>query len=160
MPDGGAKENEQNKPMTKERLSNYLGIQLRVNNREERLERMKSNEQFPAAKESDGSKHVVTGYDRMGNAITKRLEYWEKIKDDMAADKAELDAVEQAVKALRDPLEQEVLRLRYLVGDCNRPMKWRNVALIMYHDDTEADELRVKRLGQKAIDHIENGEGV
>lgn len=146
--------------MTKERLSNYLGIQLRVNNREERLERMKSNEQFPAAKESDGSKHVVTGFDRMGNAISKRLEYWDKIKDDMAADKAELDAVETAVNALRDPLEQEALRLRYLVGENNRPMRWRNVALIMYNDDSEADELRVKRLGQKAIEHIENGEGV
>lgn len=38
-------------PMTKERLCSYIGIQLRVQRREERLMRMRSNAKMPAGKE-------------------------------------------------------------------------------------------------------------
>lgn len=144
--------------MTKDRLYNYLGIQLRVQSREERLERMKSNEQIPAARGNDGSKHTASGYDRMSNAVIKRLEYEEKIREPMAADKAELAAIESAIEAISDPMEQEVLRLRYTEPtENNRRMRWRDVAMRMYHDDSDADILRVQRLHQKALEHITRG---
>lgn len=154
------KQQNQKEPMTKERLCNYIGIQLRVQSREERLVRMRSDAEMPAGKESDGSKHTVTGYDRMGNAVIKLLEYEDKIREPMAADKAELAAIESAIDSISDPIEQEVLRLRYTeTTETNRRLRWRDVALRMYHDDSDADILRVQRLHQKALEHITRGEG-
>ena len=114
---------------------------------------------MPAGKVSDGSKHIVTGYDRMGNAVIKLMEYENKIRESMTADKAELAAIESAIDSIRDPIEQEVLRLRYTeTTENNRRLRWRDVALRMYHDDSEADVLRVQRLHQKAMEHITWGE--
>lgn len=154
------KQQEQKEPMTKERLCSYIGIQLRVQRREERLMRMRSNAEMPAGKVSDGSKHIATGYDRMGNAIIKLMEYEEKIRESMAADKAELAAIESAIDSIRDPIEQEVLRLRYTeTTENNRRLRWRDVALRLYHDDSDADILRVQRIHQKAVECITLGGG-
>ena len=66
----------------------------------------------------------------------------------------QLDAIENAIDSIDDPLKQEVLRLRYLEGNTGRLLKWKDVAFAMYHSDTEADLQRVHRLHHKAIELV------
>lgn len=65
--------------------------------------------------------------------------------------RARLDAIENAISEIDDPLYSEVLWLRYMDGDTGRLLKWRDVAFAMYHSDTEADLQRVNRLHRKAL---------
>ena len=66
--------------------------------------------------------------------------------------KEKMQAIEDAIDAIDDPLEQEVLTLRYLEGeDGYKPMRWKLVALAMYHSDDDADLTRVYRLHGAAL---------
>ena len=66
----------------------------------------------------------------------------------------EMDAIENTIKAINDPLYSEVLILRYTEGPTGRLMPWRDVAFAMYHNDAEADILRAQRLHRKALDMV------
>lgn len=153
-------------PMTKDRLLKYQGIRLRVNNRKERLARLKSNERFPAAKESDGSKHQVTGFDRQAAAVMKRMAYEDEIREVMAADEAELNAIKRAVNSLEDPIESEVLWLRYIEGEIDedgietaRPKKWKDIAIAMGRKDDDSTIRSLQNVHSAAIDHIAQWKG-
>ena len=78
----------------------------------------------------------------------------ENHKQELADLRARLDAIENAIYEIDDPLYSEVLRLRYMDGDTGRLLKWRDVAFAMYHSDTEADLQRVNRLHRKAIEMV------
>ena len=66
----------------------------------------------------------------------------------------ELDAIENAINAINDPQYRVVLTLRYTDGPTGRLMRWRDVAFAMYHNDADADLLRVHRLHRKALDMV------
>lgn len=121
--------------MTKERLQRYISIKKENENRLERLARMKSNAELPPIRESDGSQHSGSSGDRMAQAVEAYMEYQEQIKPLLEANQRELAAIEQSVAALADPLEREVLRLRYMDGEHCRMLSWREVALAVYEDD-------------------------
>ena len=69
------------------------------------------------------------------------------------ADK-EIFILKNAVHALKDPLEREVVRLRYMDGDHCRPTPWREVAWGMYQEADDAAVYRAKRIHDRAISHI------
>lgn len=140
------------------RLYNYIRLKKRVENHEERIARMKSDEQFPGMRPSDGSKRNPGASDRMGNAVIRRMEYEARVADSIKAAEKEMDAIEAAVFGLDDPLESEVLQLRYIDGDgAGRQMQWREVALNIYGDDDEKDLMAVYRLHGRALQSIRNG---
>lgn len=133
-------------------LSRYLSLQRQVDNRVDRLAQIENAQYLPAMPVSDGSKHTPGRSDRMANATIRYMEYRDKVTPKIKQYKAEMQAIENAVEAIEDPLEQEVLTLRYLEGaDGYRLMKWRDVALAMYHSDDEADLTRVYRLHGAAL---------
>ena len=66
----------------------------------------------------------------------------------------QMRAIENAIMALDHPIYREVLTLRYTEGNAGRLMPWRDVAFAMYHNDADADLLRVHRLHRKAIDMV------
>lgn len=133
-------------------LKRYLSLQRQIDNREDTLARLENAQYLPAMPQSDGSKHTPGRSDRMANATVRYMEQKQKTTPRIMACKAKMQAIEDAVYAIDDPLEQEVLILRYLEGsDGYRLMKWRDVALAMYHSDDEADLTRVYRLHGAAL---------
>ena len=133
-------------------LKRYLSLQRQVDNRVEKLAQLENAQYLPAMPQGDGSKHTPGRSDRMANATLRYMEYKEKVTPKIAACKAQMQAIEDAVDAIEDPLEQEVLTLRYLEGEAGyKQMRWRDVALAMYHSDDEADLTRVYRLHGAAL---------
>lgn len=141
-------------PITKERLHKYIFIRREVENHLERLTRMKNQALIPARKEGDGSQHTPGASDRMADAIIKRLTYEDKTAEDIEAKLDEMDKIRGAIDSLADPMEREVLRLRYIDGAGYRPMPWKDVALSLYGDDDEAQVRSVHRVHGRALQHI------
>ena len=133
-------------------LKRYLNLQRQVDNREETLARYENAQYLPAMPDSDGSKHTPGKSDRMANATVKYMEQKKKLMPIINSCKAKMQAIEDAIYAIDDPLEQEVLILRYLEGEEGyKPMRWKIVAMAMYHSDDEADITRVQRIHGTAL---------
>ena len=139
--------------MDKQRLYSYLGIKLDVESKLEQLARMKNDERIPAMKESDGSQRSGVS-DHMANAVARRLDYEARIMPVLESKMAEMDAIEQAIESLPDPMERSVLYLRYIDGDMYRHRKWPDIAERIYGDCGEAQIKAVHRLHGRAIMNI------
>lgn len=133
-------------------LKRYLNLQRQVDNREETLARYENAQYLPAMPDSDGSKHTPGRSDRMANATVRYMEQKKKLMPIISSCKEKMKAIEDAVYAIDDPLEQEVLILRYLEGEEGyKLMRWKVVAMAMYHRDDDADITRVHRLHGAAL---------
>ena len=142
-------------PITKERLEKYSSLRRSVENQLERLARLKNAELIPAMKESDGSKRSpAVSSSKMEKAIVRRLTYEDDIMPDVEAKLAEMEAIRAAINQLGDPLEAEVLRFRYIDGDGYKPMRWKDVALQMYHDDDESKVKAAQRIHDRALESL------
>lgn len=139
----------------KSRLSEYVLLRIEAENMEERLARLRSEEKIPPMRMGDGSGHTGGNGDRMERAIVRRMEYEERNGPKIKAARAKMQAIEDAIAALRDPLERSVLRLRYLESDDARPTKWHKVAAGIFGDDDEKDIRAVHRLHTSALNNIE-----
>lgn len=141
-------------PMSKERLARYISLRKENENRLERLARMKSSAELPPMRDADGSQHSGSSGDRMARAVEAYLEYQEQVAPLLAANQREMAAIEQSVAALADPLEREVLRLRYMDGEHCRPMRWSDIAIALYGDNDEKDMRSVYRIHADALKNI------
>lgn len=146
----------------KERFSQYLPTKRRVANQLDRLARLKNEQYIPAVREGDGSKHTPSASDRMANSVIRRLQYEDENMAVINEGLAEMEAIRALIGSLPDQMEREVLTLRYIEGDetGSRPMRWTDVAIKLYHRDTEAAEKMAKRLGNKALDNLLGFSGV
>lgn len=143
----------------KKRLASYKPLQFEVGRKEERLARMRSDEELQAMRVSDGSKHTGGKGDRMERAILRRMEWEEKNLPQIREAKAEMTAIEAMIDDLADPLERECLRLRYIDGDGIKPTPWKTVALNMMGNDEERHLRAVTRFHFNAIAHLSQQEG-
>ena len=139
----------------KERLKRYPALKMELEKMEARLEVLRSEETLPPMRQGDGSKRTAGTGDRQERAILRRMEYEERTAPTIAANKQEIRAIDRAVAALIDPLEREVITIRYIEADSYKPLKCREVAVAMYGDDEEADILRVSRLHKKALESLQ-----
>lgn len=137
--------------MTKQRLASYISLQMEIEHQLERLERLKNEAKIPSVRQGDGSKHTTGKGDRMERAIIRAMEYEERIKPQIQAIKKEMDAIEMAISLVKDPLEREVLRLRYIDGEYCRLMPWKEVAFNLFGDNDERHLLAVYRLHGRAL---------
>lgn len=138
--------------ITRESLRKYKGWKMRVESDKEQIARARSAELFPAMRESDGSQHQTGTGDRMVNAANRRMELEEKLGPRIRATEKKIQAVDAVVESIDDPLEQEVLNLRYLFDDGSvRLMKWKEVARRIYGDDEEKYLKAAQRLHDEAI---------
>lgn len=137
--------------MTKQRLASYVSLRTENENRLERLIRLKNEAEIPAIRQGDGSQHTPGGTGRMERAIIRAMEYEERIKPQIEENQREMDAIEAAIDALHDPMEREILRLRYIDCDGCRLMPWKDVALQLFGDNDERHILAAYRLHGRAL---------
>ena len=140
--------------MTKQRLASYRALRLEVDNQLDRLARLRSEERLPAMRESSGAKPSGGDGRRMERAIHRRMEYEKRVLPQIEAAQREMAAIEAAIDHVKDPLERECLRLRYIDGDGYRLRPWGEVAVMIYGDDDEKSLHSVFRLHGKALQHI------
>lgn len=141
-------------PITKERLARYISLKKENENRLERLARLRSNAELPPRAGPDGSKGASCNADRLALAVEAYLEYQARMQPLLEANRREMTAIEEAVAALPDPLEREVLRLRYLDGYGVRLNPWKDIAVVLYGDDDERSVHACIRLQGKAITNL------
>ena len=135
----------------KKQLMRYSRLKKENENRAETLARMKAAAQFTPSVEPDGSQHTSGDGQRMARAVENYLEYEEQLRPLMEKNRTEMLRIEQAVAQLPDPLEREVLRLRYLDGDSWRLPRWRDVAMVLYGDDDKKQIHGCLRLHKAAL---------
>lgn len=142
--------------ITKQRLHQYIYLYFETENQRarfaERLARMKSAECFPSAPEGEGGGSGQPNPNRMQDAIVRRLAYEEKMFAKIESMEAEMEEIEEAIDRLRNPLEREVLRLRYTkINAGNKHTPWAVVAKKIYGNDEEKDVLATHRLHGRAL---------
>ena len=135
----------------KERLKRYPAIRMETENLLARLEMLKSEESIPPLRQGDGSMRTAGTGDRQERAIIRRMEYEERTAPMIEANRMELKAIDRAVAALSDPMERDVIKIHYTEVDSYKPLPWRDVAVAMYGEDTDAKLLAVHRLHSKAL---------
>ena len=89
-------------------------------------------------------------------------EYATQIAPIVQANRREMKVIESAVEALKNPLEREVLRLRYLNPSIDpqtgkqsvRHTTWSEIAFSLYGECVPAVQKRAIRLHNKAITHL------
>lgn len=144
-------------------LRRYAGLKMRVENNRGRIARAESNAQFPEMRAGDESKHQPGGKGHMERAVIRLMELKDHLLPVIAADRAVMQQIEDAIESLTDPLESEVLRMRYLDDfenedtgldlRCRLPL-WRSIALNLYGDDAEKDIQAAHRIHKKAVQNI------
>ena len=144
--------------MIKERLTNYIYLRRETENQKERLARMKNAAQLPASNtDTSGAQHSRTVNDRMAEATVRYMEYKNEVQPLIDANEAEMASIRAAVNALKNPLEREVLRLRYLDSEDCKHMGWRSIALKIYRNDDEKTMQTVFRLHGRALQNLRKG---
>ena len=139
----------------KKRLSQYSAIRVELDNLEERLERLKSEEALPPMRPGNGSKHTGGTGDRQERAIIRRMEYEERHGPEMEAKRNEMHYIEDSINAVADPMERMVLRIRYTESETAKPTPWRGVAIAIYKDDSDSKMLATYRLLDKAVKSLQ-----
>ena len=139
----------------KERLKRYPGIKMETEKMLSRLEMLRSEETLPPMRQGDGTKRTAGSGDRQERAIIRRMEYEERTAPTIAANKQDIKAIDAAVAALSDPLEREVITIHYIEVETYKPLPWRDVAIAMYGDDSDAKLLAVHRLHSKALHSLQ-----
>ena len=87
----------------------------------------------------------------MERAILQYMEYEERIMPQIEVIQTEMEEIEAAIDSVPDPLEREILRLRYIDGEHCRMMPWKDVALRMFGDNDERHILAAYRLHGRAL---------
>ena len=90
----------------------------------------------------------------MTGAVLRRMEYEERIRPLIEANLREMEKIEEAISQIQDPMEREVLRLRYIDGACWKPMPWGEVALQIYGDNDDKCLRATYRLHNLALDSL------
>lgn len=139
----------------KKRLFDYSAIRVELDILEERLERLKSEETLPPMRPGNGSKPTGGTGDRQERAILRRMEYEERHGPEMEAKRKELQYIDNSIKAVADPMERMVLRNRYTESETAKPTPWRDVAIAIYRDDSDAKMLATYRLLDKALKSLQ-----
>lgn len=140
----------------RDRMYQYLNIKAEYDYNLEKLARLENEQYIPAQRPSDGSKKVPGASDRMANAVARKIEYLDKIADDMERKSKEMNEIEDAIMALTDGLERRILTYRYIDGaeDEYRHHTWREVAKEVYGSDDESKVKLVSFAHGRALQHI------
>lgn len=117
----------------------------------ERMARMKSSEQYPSLKTSDGSQHTASASDLTAQAIERRLALYADIEAQIANLTAQIRAVEIAVQSITDSQQRQVLRYRYMDADYCRNPPWASVTQKMYGSTEEKYTKSCLRIWKAAL---------
>lgn len=152
--------NRMSRPIDKERLRRYSKLRVSIENQTMRLMEMEAALTSSSSGIGDGMPHSSFAVDRMAIQVCRKLELEEIIKSNLLKEKQEAKEIEQAIQLLTEPMEQEVLRLKYLDD-----MTWPKVAeklfgkLEDYVDKSESYLRRTHRLHGTALVSIGKATG-
>jgi len=141
-------------PVTKEDLLRYIPLKREIEVRQERIVRMRSHEQYPEMHDASESQHVASATDSTAKAIEARLEYTDTTDQLIAQNWAEIRRIETAVDALSNPLERQVILLRYMSAEFCRMPLWSAIAMRMYGNDDRNQVLSCFRLHKTALANL------
>lgn len=140
---------------TREWLTHYQQLEFEYDSWLQRLSQYKNAQFFPAFHIGDGSKKNPSSFDRMGAATIRRMDFESETSEEITAIKAEMKAIETAIKSLPNPLHRGVMIQRYIVGhEGYKPKPWKFIAFQLYHDDDDAAIKRVQRLHREALESL------
>lgn len=110
-------------PITQKHLEQYLDWKMCVELDKERLARAEHEAMWPTAGESSGSQHQPGKGDRMERAVIRKVELDDEVLPRIRDNERKMKQIRQAINALDDLLEQEVLRLTYIDGGWDEDLK-------------------------------------
>lgn len=146
--------------ITKDRLFNYPGLIMAVENNRKRLERLQKDTVLTggssATWEGDGSQRsIYVNTDQIPNLIIRKMEQIEKLQEKIRDAVREMQYIEDEIDKLNDPMHSEVLRLRYCDGDFCKLMPWEEVCEFIYHNTDEKYMKATYRLHGVALQALE-----
>ena len=133
------------KERAKARLEQYTGLRLELRNRIRQLSRLQ---------QADRRRPLLSG--------SRAAEYAQQIAATVQNNRRGLAEIEAAVATLPDPLEREVLQLRYIKphkdpqakAEGARHTPWAKVSFVIYGSADAAALHRTMRLHDRAITHL------
>lgn len=137
--------------MEYEKLKNYERYWRANQSIEQRIMSMKSAETSITPQAGDGSQHIGA-HDPM-KAVDMRVDWCASHSDDYAKNLAVMREVDKAINSLQDPLEREILRLRYTDFRYGHQMSWPQVKDALY-GKTNVSRTTVYKLHDDAIYHF------
>lgn len=139
--------------MEYEKLKNYERYWRANQSIEQRIMAMKSAETSITPQAGDGSQHIGA-HDPM-KAVDMRVDWCSSHSEEYAKNLAAMREVDKAINSLQDPLEREVLRLRYTDFRYGTKMTWTQVKKALY-GIISVGERTIYRLHDDAIYHLKN----
>lgn len=139
--------------MEYEKLKNYERYWRANRSIEQRIMAMKSAETSITPQVGDGSQHIGA-HDPM-KAVDMRVDWCASHSEDYAKNLAVMREVDKAIDSLKDPLEREILRLRYTDFRYGTQMTWTQVKKALY-GIISVGERTIYRLHDDAIYHLKN----
>lgn len=145
-------------PMDKNRLYRYVYLNMEYLNQLERLARLENDTLLPAMQEGDGSQRSILKSSRMEKAAIRKMEAEKRINAKIDEVLDEMTRIEDAVDSLTDPMQKEVLRLRYIDGERCKHMRWNDISTAIYGDDEDKNLRAVYRIHGQALKELGKGE--
>ena len=139
----------------KSKLNKYVYLEMEYNNNKDRLARLENDRELPAMQEGDGSQRSLLKTSRMENAAIRKMMQEKRITQRLEAICDELAEIEDAVDMLTDPMQKEVIRLRYMDCEYCKHTRWNDVAKSIYGDDEEKHLLAIWRIHSHALLELE-----
>lgn len=142
--------------MKKEILEQYVFLKAELENQLERIARAKNDSEIHHTKLlGEILQHQMVTGDQLGTAVIRWLDLAERLRPSIEANITQMKEIEDSIDNLSDPLEREILRMRYLEGEYRRLTPWKIIAIKIYGGDEEKHMRSVQRLHKRAIEHIE-----
>ena len=116
-------EQPQTEKMTKERLRSYTFLVKEIEAQKERLAQLEASLLYPQQSIGDGVPRSKFATDRMATLIANKVALEEAIMENIAKAQKEAAAIEKAIQTLKEPIDRELMRLKYLYG-----LTWEEVA--------------------------------
>lgn len=137
--------------MEYEKLKNYERYWRANQSIEQRIMAMKSAETSITPQAGDGSQHIGA-HDPM-KAVDMRVDWCASHKAEYEKNLAEMREIDKAIESLEDPLEREILRLRYTDFRYGKRMSWNQVKEMLY-GKTEVSKTTMRNIHADAISHF------
>ena len=137
--------------MEYEKLKNYERYWRANQSIEQRIMAMKSAETSITPQAGDGSQHIGV-HDPM-QSVDKRIDYCASHSEDYAKNLAVMREVDKAIDSLQDPLEREILRLRYTDFRYGQQMSWKQVKESLY-GKMSVGKMTIYRLHDDGVKHF------
>lgn len=120
----------------KKRLQAYRDLQESIDFKTERLARMEERLESFSSQQISDMPRVSSGIgDRMAVAVARKIDLEEEVRQDIARERAEYEAIRMIAGTMERADERTVIQLRYLDG-----AKWDEISKVLYQQRDDFSE--------------------